>query len=87
MAWVDWIGSAAAVLTTCSFVPQAWLTFRTRNVSGISTGMYAVFTAGIALWLAYGILLRSWPLVAANGVTLALAASILGMKLYYSRRR
>ena len=87
MAWIDSIGDAAATLTTCSFVPQAWLTFRTRDVSGISTGMYSVFTAGIALWLAYGVLLRSWPLVVANAITLALAASILGMKLYYARRR
>jgi MtN3 and saliva related transmembrane protein len=87
MAWIEWIGYAAAVLTTCSFVPQAWLTFRTRDVSGISTGMYSVFTTGIALWLAYGLLLRAWPLVLANAVTLALAASILGTKLLYGRRR
>ena len=87
MAWIEWIGYTAAVLTTCSFVPQAWLTFRTRDVSGISTGMYSVFTTGIALWLAYGLLLRAWPLVLANAVTLALAASILGMKLLYGRRR
>lgn len=87
MAWTDAIGYAAAVLTTCSFVPQAWLTFRTRDVSGISTGMYSVFTVGIALWLAYGLLLQSWPLVVSNAITLALAASILAMKLCYGRRR
>ena len=43
------VGYAAAFLTTCSFVPQAWLTFRTRNVQGISLGMYSVFTLGVAL--------------------------------------
>ena len=85
MNWSDWIGYAAAALTTCSFVPQAWLTFRTRDVSGISLGMYGVFTAGIALWLAYGLLLRAWPIVLANAITLALAAAILGMKLAYGR--
>ena len=46
----EWIGYAAAVLTTCSFVPQAVLTLRTRDVSGISSGMYASFTLGVALW-------------------------------------
>lgn len=85
MRWVDWIGYAAAALTTCSFVPQAWLTFRTRDVSGISLGMYSVFTAGIALWLAYGLLLDAWPIVVANAITLGLAAAILGMKLVYGR--
>lgn len=77
------IGYCAACLTTFSFAPQAWLTFRTRDVRGISLGMYSVFAAGVALWLAYGLLLGAWPIVAANAVTLALALAILAMKLRY----
>jgi MtN3 and saliva related transmembrane protein len=77
------IGYCAAFLTTCSFAPQAWLTFRTRDVRGISLGMYSVFAAGVALWLAYGLLLGAWPIVAANAITLALALAILAMKLRY----
>jgi MtN3 and saliva related transmembrane protein len=79
----DLIGYLAAILTTCSFVPQAWLTFRTRDVSGISLGMYSVFTVGVALWLVYGVLLDAWPIVAANAITLALAIAILVMKLRF----
>lgn len=81
--WIDAIGSIAAVLTTASFVPQAWHSFKTRDVSGISLGMYSVFTLGVALWLLYGVLLQSWPLMIANSVTLALAAAILVMKLRF----
>lgn len=83
MTTTELIGYTAAGLTTCSFVPQAWLTFRTRDVSGISLGMYSVFTLGVALWLAYGLLLEAWPVVAANAVTLALALAILVMKLRF----
>ena len=83
MPLTEWIGFAAASLTTASFVPQAWLTFRTRDVRGISLGMYSVFTLGVALWLAYGLLLQAWPVVAANATTLVLAMSILMMKLRY----
>ena len=79
----DWVGYAAAALTTCSFVPQAWLTFRSRDVRGISLGMYSVFATGVALWLAYGLLVGAWPIVVANGITLALALVILGMKIRY----
>ncbi|MDD0816174.1 SemiSWEET transporter [Curvibacter sp. HBC28] len=86
MSLSDLIGYLAACLTTCSFVPQAWLTFKTRDVRGISLGMYSVFTTGVALWLVYGLTLGAWPIVAANAVTLALAASILGMKLRYRDR-
>ena len=77
------IGYLAALLTTCSFVPQAWLTFRTRDVKGISLGMYMVFACGVALWLAYGVMLAAWPIVIANTITLALALGILAMKLRY----
>lgn len=81
--WTELIGYIAAFLTTSSFVPQAWLTFRTRDVSGISLGMYAAFTTGIALWLVYGIVIGSWPIIIANIITVALAFSILVMKLRY----
>jgi MtN3 and saliva related transmembrane protein len=81
----DLLGYSAAGLTTLSFVPQAWRTFRTRDVSGISAGMYGVFSLGVALWLAYGLALRAWPIVAANAVTLVLALAILLMKQRYGR--
>jgi len=83
----DLVGTLAACLTTLSFLPQAWLTFRTRDVRGVSLGMYSVFAVGVALWLAYGLLLRAWPIVIANAVTLALALTILAMKLRYGRQR
>ena len=81
----DLIGYLAACLTTLSFVPQAWLTFRSRDVSGISLGMYSAFTLGIALWLLYGLALRAWPVVLANAITLVLALAILVMKLRFGR--
>ncbi len=79
----DLIGTLAACLTTCSFLPQAIKTFRTKDVSGISLSMYGIFTAGVALWLAYGVLLGAWPIIIANAVTLSLALSIFLMKLKY----
>ena len=83
MSLIDLIGYLAATLTTASFVPQAWHTFKTRDVSGISLGMYSVFTVGITLWLVYGLMMSAWPIVAANAITLSLAAAILGMKLKF----
>ncbi len=84
---LEWLGYVAATLTTGSFALQAWHTFRTRDVSGISLGMYSAFTVGVALWLAYGLVLRSWPITIANTVTLALALSILVMKVTIEARR
>jgi len=83
---IETIGYVAAALTTLSFAPQAWLVFRTRDVSGVSLGMYAAMVSGVALWLVYGVLIRSWPLVVANLVTLSLSGAILLMKLRLSRQ-
>jgi MtN3 and saliva related transmembrane protein len=85
MSTQDLIGYTAAALTTGSFLPQAILTLRTRDTRGISLAMYGAFTAGVALWLVYGIALGEWPIVVANAVTLVLAATILGTKLVVER--
>jgi MtN3 and saliva related transmembrane protein len=79
----DAIGYLAATLTTVAFIPQAWLTWKTRRADGISRGMYVGFTLGVALWLVYGLVIGAWPIVVANAITLALALFILGMKLRY----
>ena len=83
MTATDIIGFFAATLTTASFVPQAWHTFQTKDVSGISLSMYSAFTVGVALWLVYGLLMGAWPIVIANFITLSLAGAILAMKLRY----
>jgi MtN3 and saliva related transmembrane protein len=81
----DAIGYAAASCTTLSFVPQVIRVWRTRSVEDISTAMYAVFTFGIALWLIYGLILGSLPIIVSNIATLLLAGSVLVMKRRYSR--
>ena len=83
MIAIDWIGGAAAALTTTSFIPQAVKIFRTRHTTDISLGMYALFTLGVTLWLAYGIQLSSWPIIVANAVTLMLAGAVLVMKIKF----
>ena len=78
---VDLIGYLAAILTTVAFVPQALTSWRTRDLSRVSLPMYSIFTAGVAMWLAYGVMLASWPIIVANAVTLALSGAVLVLKV------
>lgn len=78
----EWIGYLAAALTTGSFLPQAVMTIKTKETSSLSLGMYSLFTLGVLCWLIYGILILNWAIIAANAVTLLLAACILSFKLY-----
>ncbi|QWD08141.1 hypothetical protein G6716_03355 [Polynucleobacter paneuropaeus] len=83
---IELIGYAAAFLTTFAFVPQAIVSWRTRDLSGVSLGMYSLFTFGVGLWLIYGLIIEKWPLILANAITFALALSILVLKLRYPRK-
>lgn len=83
----DFIGYGAAILTTAAFVPQALKSWSSRDLSGVSLSMYSLFTLGVALWLLYGIVLQSWPIILANCVTLVLAGLVLGLKISHLRRK
>lgn len=76
-------GLLAGVLTTLAFLPQVFKVWKSRSTKDISLLMYITFCAGLALWILYGVFLHSSPLVIANGITLALALSILIMKLLW----
>ena len=74
------IGLAAGILTTLAFVPQVFRAYRTKSVEDLSLWMLIAFTAGVTLWVLYGVILHAVPIILANGVTLILALMLLGMK-------
>lgn len=77
----EWIGFVAATLTTVSFAPQLNKVLKEKDTKAISLGMYSVFTLGVGLWLIYGVLIGSTPIIMANIFTFIMAAAILAMKL------
>ena len=87
MNLVSILGTAAAIAATVSFAPQALQIIRTRQTKDISLGMYTITVIGFALWCAYGVLLRQWPLIASNTICLALSGFILMMKLLPRRAK
>jgi MtN3 and saliva related transmembrane protein len=79
----DLIGWLATTFTTIAFVPQVWRAWKTRSARDLSLPMYLIFTTGVALWLTYGLLIYSWPIIIGNIVTLILAGCVLAMKLKF----
>jgi len=77
------VSAMAAVLTTVAFVPQAIHIIRFKETRAISLQMYVVFASGVALWLVFGVMIWNWPIIATNAITLALALTIIRMKLRY----
>lgn len=78
------VGTLAALFSMASFVPQVLKLVEVKDASSVSLRMYIVTSIGFTLWLIYGLMLHSWPLVASNAVSLSLAATICGLKIHYS---
>ena len=75
------IGAVAGTLTTIAFVPQVLKTWRTRRADDVSLLMLLMFTTGVGLWMIYGLMLGAVPIIVANLVTIALALSMIVLKL------
>ena len=82
-AHIEAVGFAAAVLTTLCWIPQALRTIRTRDTRAISLVTQAAFTFGVGLWLLYGLLIGSTPVIVANAVSFVLVATILALKIRF----
>jgi MtN3 and saliva related transmembrane protein len=81
-AWLPTIlGMVAGCCSTFAFVPQVLKIWREGDTRAISLRMYLVLTAGFVLWLGYGAVIGSWPVVAVNVANLALGGTILWLKL------
>ena len=80
MGLIDLVGTGAALCSMASFTPQLVKIWRERDASSVSLRMYALTVGAFSLWTIYGVMLGAWPLVAANSVSLALAATALVCK-------
>ncbi|HXC95415.1 MAG TPA: SemiSWEET transporter [Edaphobacter sp.] len=83
---IDNIGFVAAFCTTVAFVPQLLRVIKLRSARDISLGTFLLFSAGVFLWLLYGIYSGSKPVIASNAATLGLSLSILCLKMRYDRK-
>jgi len=81
--YVTLLGLIAGVLTTVAFVPQVLKTWTTRSTKDISLGMFLTFCVGVFLWVVYGFLINSLPMILANSITLLLALIIVYFKLRF----
>ncbi len=77
------VSAIAATLTTVAFVPQAIHIIRYKETRAISLQMYVIFATGVSFWLLFGLMIWNWPIMIANTITLALALTIISMKLRY----
>jgi MtN3 and saliva related transmembrane protein len=82
---ISLLGTVAGLCTTGSFVPQVIKAWRERDTAAISTKMYVIISGAFVLWLGYGVLIGSWPMVIFNVLNLGLSGAILLLKFRSGR--
>ena len=80
---IDIVGYAAGFLVTASLLPQFLKSLRTKSTKDLSLWRWIMGVIGIFLWLTYGILLNSLPIIIVNSITILMACSILYLKIKY----
>jgi len=81
--WTTILGFAAGAFTTFAFLPQLIKAWKSKSTKDISLGMFVIICAGVILWMIYGFLTKSQPIIIANIVTLIFCAVILFLKIRY----
>ena len=77
----SYLGFLAAVCTTIAFIPQVVKVYKSKHTKDISLGMFSLLNLGIVLWICYGLMINSYPVVIANAITIILASYILITKI------
>jgi len=67
---IDAIGIVAGVLGVIAWWPQLKRVWSEKRHDGISVPTFLIVCLSISLWLAFGVLTESMPIIAANAVTL-----------------
>ncbi|OHD12494.1 MAG: hypothetical protein A2086_10475 [Spirochaetes bacterium GWD1_27_9] len=77
MNFSEIVGIIAGCLTTTAFLPQLIKILKDKSAKDVSLLMYIIFCSGIILWLIYGILINSFPIILFNSITFILNFLIL----------
>lgn len=80
---VDYIGYLAACFTTFSLLPQIMRIRRLKEAKDVSIFLPVMVAIGSVLWLVYGLLIASAPVIAANGVAFIIALVTVIFAIHY----
>lgn len=78
---IELLGFVAGALTAFAFLPQVVKTWRTRSSGDLSIAMLGAQCAGVSLWILYGVVIESVPVILSNAVTLTMCLVLLVFKV------
>jgi len=83
MSITDLVGFMAAVICSLAMTPQVIKIYRTKETRDLSLGAFSVLATGLFLWLVYGLLIQSIPVILGNAVGVSFTLYIIVMKIIH----
>jgi MtN3 and saliva related transmembrane protein len=81
---IHYLGYFAGFLTVVSFIPQVIRTWRSKHARDLSFGMFALLVTASSLWILYGVIIGSWPVILTNVGMVALNGALAVAKVRFS---
>jgi MtN3 and saliva related transmembrane protein len=81
---IHYLGYFAGSLTVLSFLPQVIRTWKTKHTRDLSLSMFALLVTASTLWIIYGVIIESWPVIVTNVGMVVLNGALAAAKLRYS---
>ncbi|CAN5212238.1 hypothetical protein BH10PSE4_BH10PSE4_43390 [soil metagenome] len=79
------VGTAAALLSITSFAPQIVKIWREKDAGSVSLRTYIVTVTGFSCWIAYGVMIKAWPVIASNTACLLMSGAVLALKWKFDK--
>lgn len=78
---IELIGYAAAFLATLAFLPQVVKSYKSKSTGDLSWGLLSLIGCALFLWLVYGILISSMPLILEDAISLVFVLALAWIKI------
>lgn len=80
---IEILGMVAGTISSVTFLPQVIKTWQSKSAKDISLWMFLLVTFSVVLWLIYGILLGSVPIIYTNSAVLVMSLIMLYFKFRF----
>jgi MtN3 and saliva related transmembrane protein len=77
------LGMTAGTISSITFLPQVIKTWQTKSAKDISLWMFLLVTGSVILWLVYGLLKNSIPIIYTNSMVLIMSLIMLYFKFRF----
>ncbi len=83
MDWIEIVGHIGSTLSSLTFMPQVYQTWKTKSVKDLNLFMMLIVFLSTVVWLVYGVGMHLLPVIICNGIICALSGLLIYFKFKY----